>query len=81
MSSDIGDQTAMKALIDGSSTEEVLFDEPENVATQTPLHNTYSFWFHRRGHQVNKAASYEETIIKLGTFRTVSYRFSSTLMK
>lgn len=75
MSIDIGDEAAMKALIDGASTETSanLFDEPENIATQTALHNVYSFWFHRRGHQVNKAASYEETIIKLGTFRTVSF--------
>lgn len=46
-------------------------DEPEDINTQTALHNKYSFWFHRRGQSANKG-NYEENILKLATCQTVS---------
>lgn len=70
---DSGESSAMKALIDGSEpVDETLIDELEDLSKHTALHNKYSFWFHRRGHQANKSSSYEESIVKIASFQTVS---------
>lgn len=57
-----------------------LVDEPEDLTKQTALHNRYSFWFHRRGQQLNKGGSYEESTVKLSSFQTVSVMIISVLI-
>ena len=48
-------------------------DEPEDISKQTPIHNKYAFWFHKRGGQGgNKFANYEENILKIDVSQTVS---------
>jgi len=51
---------------------EGLYDEPEDLTTQTPLHNRYSFWYHRRGGP-SKSTNYEDSIKKIESFQTVEH--------
>lgn len=51
-----------------------LYDKDEDVHTQTPIQNRYTFWYHRRGKNPGNAAlNYEEGMTQLANFQTVEH--------
>jgi hypothetical protein len=48
-----------------------LYDKDEDLATQTPIQNRYTFWYHRRG---KAGTNYEEGMTQLASFQTVGTR-------
>eukprot|EP00639_Heterosigma_akashiwo_P000253 CAMPEP_0194584392 /NCGR_PEP_ID=MMETSP0292-20121207/17012_1 /TAXON_ID=39354 /ORGANISM="Heterosigma akashiwo, Strain CCMP2393" /LENGTH=230 /DNA_ID=CAMNT_0039439405 /DNA_START=43 /DNA_END=731 /DNA_ORIENTATION=+ len=52
-------------------SEEDLYDEIEDLESQTPIQNRYSFWFMRRSKEKLSDVSYEKNIKHLGSFQTV----------
>jgi hypothetical protein len=62
-------ETDRKTAPDASSPDWV--DEPEDLSTQTPLHNKYAFWYHKRGGGASKSGNYEDSILKVDICQTV----------
>jgi hypothetical protein len=58
-------------LIEEIISSEELIDEPEDLNTQTPIHNKYVFWFHKRGGAAAKSGNYEDSILKVELCQTV----------
>ena len=50
-----------------------LYDKDEDLQSQTPIQNRYTFWYHRRGKNSASATNYEEGMTQLANFQTVIY--------
>lgn len=50
-----------------------LYDKDEDLQSQTPIQNRYTFWYHRRGKNSASTTNYEEGMTQLANFQTVEH--------